>query len=68
MQARTAYKQFLRDPWYPALHFKRVHPALPIYSVRISRGYRALGRRDDRGVLWFWIGSHADYDPFLSRI
>ncbi len=37
----------------------------PIYSVRISRGYRALGLRDGDLVTWFWIGSHADYDKLL---
>ena len=67
-QARDAYQRFRQDPWRPSLRFKPVHPTLPIYSVRIGKGYRALGQRDDEGVVWFWIGSHADYDKLLERI
>lgn len=67
-QAREAYRQFMRDPWHPSLRFKLVHPNLPIYSVRVSKGYRAVGQRDANGVVWFWIGSHADYDKLLSQL
>lgn len=35
-QAREAYRQFKREPNYPSLRFKKVHPELPIYSVRIN--------------------------------
>lgn len=65
-QARDAYRRFQKDPWRSSLRFKPVHSALPIYSVRVGKGYRALGRRDEVGVVWFWIGSHADYDRLLS--
>lgn len=67
-QAREAYRQFKRDPWHPSLRFKQVHPSIPIYSMRISKGYRALGQRDESGVVWFWIGSHADYEKLLSQL
>lgn len=67
-QARSAYRQFQRDPWHPSLRFKSVHAALPIHAVRISKGYRALGQRDDGGIVWFWIGSHAEYDKLLSQL
>ena len=36
-------------------------------SVHITKGCRALGLRDDEGILWFWIGSHADYSRVLER-
>ena len=35
-QAREAYRKFKQNPSYPSLRFKKVHPELPIYSVRIS--------------------------------
>lgn len=62
-QARTAYQLFRADPRYPGLRFKQVHPTAPVVSVRVGLHYRALGRREaaDTGV-WFWIGSHAEYD------
>ncbi len=34
-------------------------------SVRIGIGYRALGVRKGEEIIWFWIGSHADYDRLL---
>jgi len=55
------------DPAHPSLAFKRVHATEPIYSVRVSRGYRALGLRERDLVTWFWIGSHADYERTLRQ-
>jgi hypothetical protein len=67
-QARGALIRFSQDPQHPSLELKQVHPSQPIFSVRVSRGYRALAfRRPDRWV-WFWIGSHAEYDSLLKRL
>jgi hypothetical protein len=44
------------------LHFKKVGR---FWSVRIGLRYRALGVEADDGLLWFWIGSHADYDASI---
>jgi hypothetical protein len=43
-----------------------VHPTRPIYSARVTLGYRALGVRDGDTMIWFWIGSHSDYDGMIS--
>ena len=67
-QAREAYKTFRGNPQHPGLQFKRVHPTKPIYSARISRVYRALGVLEDDDIVWFWIGSHSDYDKLLSQL
>ena len=67
-QARQAYRLFKQDPYHPSLHFKQVHPARPIYSVRISRDYRAVGIHEGNVVIWFWIGVHGDYDELISRL
>lgn len=67
-QARFAYKLFRDNPNHPGLRFKRVHPTLPIYSVRIGLGYRAVGVLESDTVLWFWIGTHADYDLLITRL
>ena len=66
-QARGAYQLFQENPQHPSLWFKPVHPNRPIYSVRISRDYRALGVREGNEIIWFWIGSHAEYDRIVSR-
>ncbi len=34
--------------------------------MRVGIHYRALGVRTDDEIVWFWIGSHADYDGLLS--
>lgn len=58
----------MRDPAHPSLQFKRVHAKEPIYSVRVGLGWRAVGVRSDDTVVWFWIGSHAEYDNLLSGL
>ena len=40
----------------------------PIFSARVSLGYRALAIREEDTWVWFWIGSHSDYDQLLSRL
>ena len=67
-RARRAYQLFEEDPRHPSLRFKRVHSSVPIYSVRITRDYRAVGVRDEEAIIWFWIGSHADYDRLLTQL
>jgi hypothetical protein len=61
-QARRAYRLFCADPGHPGLRFKKVEETENVYSVRIGLGYRALGVLDGSVIVWFWIGSHADYD------
>jgi len=51
------------DPRHPSLHFKQIGR---FWSVRIGLSYRALGVGIPDGVLWFWIGSHADYDNLVG--
>ena len=51
-----------RDPRHPSLHFKRVGR---FRSVRVGYRYRALAVENGDDLLWFWIGSHADYDALI---
>ena len=67
-QAREAYKLFRDNPYHPSLHFKQVHPVKPVYSVRIGRDYRAVGVCDRDEMVWFWIGSHGDYNKIIARL
>lgn len=67
-QTREAYRQFKQDPSHPSLRFKKIHPELPIYSARISKSYRAVGQLDGDTVIWFWVGSHAEYNRLLSQL
>jgi len=67
-QARLAYELFREDPYHPSLRFKQVHASRPIFSARVGLAYRALAVREEDEVIWFWIGSHADYDDLLGRM
>ncbi|MBD1879036.1 hypothetical protein [Coleofasciculus sp. FACHB-T130] len=64
--ARKAYRLWANNPFHPSLHFKCINSQEDIWSVRVTRGYRALGILDGDTVTWFWIGSHDDYERFFS--
>jgi hypothetical protein len=67
-QAREAYRLFQENPYYPSLHFKRIHSTRPIFSVRISKNYRAVGILQNNEIIWFWVGSHSEYDKLVKSM
>ena len=48
---------------HPSLHFKKIGK---YRSVRIGVHYRALAVEVSDGLLWWWIGSHSDYDKLVG--
>ena len=50
------------DPHHPSLHLKKVDQ---LWSVRVEAHYRALGMDGSDAVVWFWIGSHGEYDKLI---
>ena len=52
-----------RDPRHPSLQFKKVGR---YWSVRVGLRYRALAVESEGDMVWFWIGSHADYDRMIG--
>jgi len=65
--AKSAYVLWSADPRHPSLHFKPVPTAgEDVWSVRVGIHWRALGVRADGTMIWFWIGSHADYDRLIG--
>ena len=67
-EAKKAYQLFKKDPFYPGLHFKRIHSTRPVFSLRITKNYRAEGLQQDNRIIGFWIGSHSDYDLILKQL
>ena len=63
--ARANYALLRENSRHPSLHFKAVAGGR-YRSVRVGLYYRALGAPVDDGIVWFWIGSHADYDRLLG--
>lgn len=47
---------------HPSLHLKKIRN---YWSVRIGIKYRALGIENNEGIIWFWIGNHAEYDKLI---
>jgi plasmid maintenance system killer protein len=50
------------------LKFNKLPPHKDLWSVRINHDYRAIGRWRGDVLLWFFIGSHADYDRLMARL
>ncbi|NUQ36267.1 MAG: hypothetical protein HUU23_00410 [Caldilineales bacterium] len=67
-RADRAYELWQINPQAHGLYFKRVGAQRPIYSVRIDRGYRALGILEGEAILWFWIGPHDEYMRLLKHL
>ena len=63
--ARRAFSLFQNNPAHPSLHFKKLEGEDDIYSARIGLQYRALALVEKGSVVWYWIGSHSDYDRLV---
>lgn len=62
--ADRCYELLKADPSHPSLHFKKVGN---YWSVRVGQAYWALGVEIKKGILWFWIGTHAEYDRLIGK-
>lgn len=63
---KTADQKFdllKKAPHHPSLSLKKVGK---YWSVRVSMKYRALAVEHEGNLLWFWIGTHAEYDEWLK--
>jgi hypothetical protein len=60
--ADRCYEQLRRDERHPSLHLKKVGQ---FYSARVGIRYRAVGIETTDGIVWFWIGPHAEYDKII---
>jgi len=61
--AKRNYILLKENPRHPSLHFKKINQ---YWSARVGTNYRALAVEANNDLLWFWIGSHADYDKLIN--
>lgn len=47
---------------HPSLHFKRIGK---LWSVQVGSGHRALAVDGPDGPVWFWLGTHAEYNRLI---
>lgn len=52
------------NPRHSSLRLKKVGI---FWSIRVGLRYRALAKERSEGLVWFWIGSHNDYDRLIAE-
>ncbi len=62
--AKKNYQLLKANPGHPSLHFK---PIGRYWSVRVGSNYRALAVATGPDVVWFWIGTHAEYNAIIKH-
>ncbi|MDI6735278.1 MAG: hypothetical protein QME42_03630 [bacterium] len=50
---------------HPSLHLKKVGK---YWSARVGRKYRTLAVEINEGLIWFWIGTHSEYEKLLREL
>jgi len=61
--ADRSFRLLKSNPKHSSLHLKKVGK---YWSVRVGRRYRALAVEIEEGLIWFWIGTHAEYDRLVQ--
>jgi hypothetical protein len=64
--ARDKFQIWQRDPFHPSMQSKPL--VGNIWSVRIGDRYRALAQKHGHLVVWFWIGTHEEYNNFIKQL
>jgi hypothetical protein len=63
LQADRCFELLKAEQRHPSLHFKKIGK---FWSVRVGLRFRALAvEESSKGLIWVWIGSHAEYDQLL---
>ena len=66
--AKKNYLLWLREPSHPSIQFKKLQSTLPVWSARCGDNYRAVGVINEDSIIWFFIGSHADYESLIKNL
>lgn len=71
--AKKQFKLFCENPYHKSL---RLHPLEnrhtgqhknDSFSVSINGQYRAIFVVEEDTNIWYWVGTHSDYDNFTGR-
>ena len=62
LAARKAYERFSKNPAHPGLRLERLRSDQRAWSIRVTRDVRAVALRRGDDWLWFWIGTHREFD------
>lgn len=61
--ADRTFAQLKANPHHPSIQLKKVGAC---WSARVGLHYRALATEVPDGMLWYWIGTHAQYDRIIG--
>ena len=56
------YELLKADARHPSVRLKRIGR---FWGARVGRNYRAVGVEVEDGILWIWIGPHAEYETLI---
>jgi hypothetical protein len=63
--AKKQYRLWKDNSYHPSVRFKKIGG---YWSARVNDDYRALAVMDKETVIWFWIGSHQEYDRLIKKL
>lgn len=63
--ALKSYRLWKQTPSHPSLRFRKLEGS-DLMTVRIGNHHRAIGYLEERGMIWVWIGTHAEYDRIVT--
>jgi D-hexose-6-phosphate mutarotase len=63
-RADKQYEILIELPGHRSLQLK---PVGDLWSARVTDAYRALAIREGLTFVWFWIGSHDEYERLLKE-
>jgi hypothetical protein len=64
--AISCYKLWRSNHLHPSLHYKKI--GSEFRSIRIGDHFRAMARIRNNCVVWFWIGTHEEYNNLFDQI
>ena len=59
------FAEFHADVWDRQIADDANAGRLDYWSARIGDNHRTLAVESPDGLIWFWIGTHADYDRLI---
>jgi hypothetical protein len=61
-RADKQYERLASDSAHPSVHLK---PVGQFWSARATDAVRALAVREENTFIWFWVGTHDEYQRLL---
>ncbi len=66
--AQKSWRMWQADKSVPGLQFKKLNVRGNYWSARVNDDFRSVGIVRDDAIIWFWIGSHSQYERLLKAM